>query len=266
MTLSDPSAKHFDVREPGSKRLLSIVCAVYNGAASIRDLLASYAAQQTLETELLIVDGLSRDESWSIVQSQAGIVDAAICESDRGIYDAWNKALPMCRSRFVSFIGCDDVLAPGALPELLNHLRQCAASASEGPHLVAGFNILTRSRMPVALFGAPYDARRLVRRMMIAHVLAAHRLDWLRKAGGFNADYQSSGDYELLLRERGSLRVDTIPTILCRMEDGGRSRQLLLPHIENYRARVDNGISRYRAMALFLRALAFTGLRLVGLK
>lgn len=260
------ASRRFDDRPEAHDPLLSIICAVRNGEATLRQMIDSYAVQQTVQTELLVIDALSNDSTWSIVESCRGTVVAALSEADRGIYDAWNKALPMCRGRYVAFIGCDDRLAPGALQALVAAIDAQPADAPDAPHLIAGFNVLTRQGTPVGLLGEAFRLDRLPRRLMIAHVMAAHQRTWMIAAGGYDSSFRSSGDYELLLRERKGLRVKTLPAILAFMEDGGTSRQRWTPHLENFRARRKAGLGTALSTWLFVRAIAFTALRILNLK
>lgn len=224
--------------------------------------LESYRRECTIDTQLIVVDGASTDGTWEILLRYKDIIDVAVSEHDAGIYDAWNKALPMCTGRYVSFIGADDRIADGGI----RHLIAAINNATTEPHIITGYIIQTRQGVPVALFGGHYDPDRLYRRMMIAHVMSAHRLDWLGSVHGFDISYRSSGDYELLLRERSSLNIDTLNVILAYMEDGGTSRTSLLPFFESYRARLSNGVPRWICAALLVRALLGLVGRRMGLR
>jgi glycosyltransferase involved in cell wall biosynthesis len=230
--------------------ILSVVCAVRNGAHCIEGLLDSWRRERTSEVQLVVLDGASTDATWSVLERHADLIDLAVSEADAGIYDAWNKALVHCRGRYVAFIGADDRLAGGSIRTLVDICR------SEDAHVVAGFNVLTRRAVPVRLLGEPFDTKRLHSRMLIAHVMSAHRLDWLRSAGGFDASFRSSGDYELLLRQRHTLRVRVINEVLAYMEDGGASRTSLRPFTENFRARRGNGYPLWQCSVLFAKAMA----------
>lgn len=233
---------------------LTIVCAVRNAAHCLSQLLDSYRRERVDGVEMIVLDGDSTDQTWQIATDHSDLIDLAISDADAGIYDAWNKALPLSRGRWLAFIGSDDLLARGSLTALLSACR--GETGGDAAHIVAGFNVLTRRSTPVALLGANYDHRKLMQRMMIAQVMSAHRRDWLLAVGGFDASYRSSGDYELLLRERSALRVKVIPEILAFMEDGGISRTRLRPFTENFRARRSQGCSTWSNAALFARAIA----------
>lgn len=254
--------KQFAANETSDAVVLTVVCAMRNVDHCVEGFLESYRSQRTPETKLVVVDGASTDGTWEILERHRDIIDLAVSEVDAGIYDAWNKALPMCTGRYVSFIGADDRIADGGLGQLVAACREDNNKA----HIIAGFNILTKNGVPALLLGAPYDSDRFNRQMMIAHVMCAHRLDWLVSVRGFDASYRSSGDYELLLREHASLRVETLNVVLAYMEDGGASRISLRPFFENYRARLSNGIPRWLCVLLLARALLGRVGRRIGLR
>jgi glycosyltransferase involved in cell wall biosynthesis len=229
--------------------ILSVVCAVRNGAHCIEGMLDSWRRERSDGAQLVVLDGASTDATWSILERHADVVDFAVSQADAGIYDAWNKALPHCRGRYIAFLGSDDRLARGSVRALLDACR------TEDAHIVAGYNVMTRGSTPVRLLGEPFDVKRLHGRMLIAHVMSAHRADWLRSVGGFDASYQASGDYELLLRQRHVLRVRVLNEVLAFMEDGGASRTSLRPFTENFRARRSNGYPLGLCLALFAKAM-----------
>jgi len=254
--------KRITSEEQPSAVELSVVCAMRNVEHCVEGFLESYRRERTVDTQLVVMDGGSTDGTWDILLRHRDIIDIAVSENDNGIYDAWNKALPMCTGRYVSFIGADDQIADGGIRNIIGASHRFHGE----PHVISGFNILTRQGVPVALLGGPYDASRLHRRMMIAQVMSAHRLSWLVAVGGFDATYRSAGDYELLLRERASSRVEVINSVLAYMEDGGISRTALQPFFENYRARRSNGMARWLSFALLVRALMGLVGRKIGLR
>lgn len=230
---------------------LSIVCATRNAEVCLRHLLASYESSCRTGTEFIVVDGGSTDGTLKIIDAHRHLVQHVISGADEGIYDAWNKALPVCRGHYVAYIGADDQIAAGAVEALV---AACRPADGESPDLVAGYVLLTRGGLPVALLGGPYDPRRALFRMPVAHVMAAHRRAWLEAEGGFDTSFRSSGDYELLLRGRSRLKVQTVPRVLAYMADGGTSRRFLRPRLEDFRARRKNGVSLLLASALLSKA------------
>jgi glycosyltransferase involved in cell wall biosynthesis len=255
--------KRFTSEDASAAVVLSVVCAMRNVAHCVEGFLDSYRRERTVDSQLIVVDGGSTDGTWEILLRHRGIIDVAVSETDDGIYDAWNKALPICTGQYVSFIGADDRIADGGIKNLV---AACQRVQSD-PHIIAGFNVLTRQGIPVALLGAPYCPSRLCQRMMIAQVMSAHQLRWLVSVRGFAVSFRSAGDYELLLRERGSLRVEVVNVILAYMEDGGISRTALRKvFLEDYRARQRNGVPRWLCAVLLARALLSLAAQRIGLR
>lgn len=60
------------------------------------------------ELELIIIDGLSKDKTVSIIQNYLPHIDYFVSEKDRGIYDAMNKGIRVATGEFIYFLGADD--------------------------------------------------------------------------------------------------------------------------------------------------------------
>lgn len=230
--------------------VLSVVCAVYNAAPTIGDMLKSYEHQKNQYTELIIIDGASTDNTLEIIKS-SGLADKLLSEPDKGIYDAWNKAIALCSGTYVSFIGADDILADCCLLRIV----QACNTASEEIKIIAGFNVLTRNRHPVKIIGEICDISRLSYRMPFAHVMSAHRLSWLRSIGGFDSSYTSAADYEILFRSSDSLSIQTIFHFFAFMEDGGSSTKGVRPLLEHARIRRKYGVSSFLIAFILLKGI-----------
>lgn len=88
--------------------LLSIVMVTLNCGDLAKMTLSSIYAQQTdLLYEVIVVDGLSSDNTLSNVREFP--VDTIISESDSGIYDAMNKGISLANGDFVFFLNAGDV-------------------------------------------------------------------------------------------------------------------------------------------------------------
>ena len=72
---------------------ITVIVAVYNGAKTLQQCISSVAEQTYSHTQLIIVDGGSKDDTVEILKLNDRFIDYWISESDTGIYSAWNKAL-----------------------------------------------------------------------------------------------------------------------------------------------------------------------------
>lgn len=89
----------------------SIITATYNAAAHIDNIELSLRNQVYKNFEWIIMDGGSTDETLLKIKKIQGIDILWRSEKDNGIYDAMNKAIPMCTGDYIIFMGADDVLA-----------------------------------------------------------------------------------------------------------------------------------------------------------
>ncbi len=92
--------------------LISAIIPTYNAAKTLSRCLDSFAAQTFRDFEVLIIDGLSTDETCQIAYSYQEKLPklVVISEKDEGIYDAMNKGIDLAQGEWLYFIGSDDYL------------------------------------------------------------------------------------------------------------------------------------------------------------
>lgn len=88
--------------------LISYIVATYNCRPSVAVLNNTVESLKGLNVEFLIADGGSDDGTLEELHKIPGI-NIVCSEPDKGIYDAWNKALVCARGKYISFIGIDDI-------------------------------------------------------------------------------------------------------------------------------------------------------------
>lgn len=102
---------------------ISIIIATYNADKTLQRCLYSIALQKTEDIELLIIDGKSKDNTLEIIQKNKAIINFWLSETDKGIYDAWNKGIKLARGKWIMFLGADDMLLEGSMAFYLDYLR-----------------------------------------------------------------------------------------------------------------------------------------------
>lgn len=118
----------------------TVITATYNAAATLPQLLESLAAQSCRDFEWLVQDGCSVDTTLELIEAWRDRLPAVSVQSapDKGIYDAWNKALDRAEStglgQWVLFLGADDALAA---TDVLQRVRE-QTTAPEAPLFWAG--------------------------------------------------------------------------------------------------------------------------------
>lgn len=202
---------------------ISIIIATYNAAKTLRTCLDSIVPQLTEETELIIVDGKSKDETNAIIDSYGSKVKVHISEPDKGIYDAWNKGVRVAQGEWVMFVGADDVLLSNALDEYLKVIH-ATVNISKYDYICANNEHVDMRGKLLKIIGSAPKWSKMRRGMTAAHVASLHnRHNLFETIGGYNLDFKICADYELLLRKKQKLRYLFIPVHIARMKVGGMS-------------------------------------------
>ncbi|MDD2303647.1 MAG: glycosyltransferase family 2 protein [Prolixibacteraceae bacterium] len=88
----------------------SIIIATYNSAGSVQFTLQSINYQTYKDFEVIIIDGMSSDNTIEIVHSFCPSAKI-ISEPDSGIYDALNKGMRQARGEWLYVLGSNDKFA-----------------------------------------------------------------------------------------------------------------------------------------------------------
>jgi glycosyltransferase involved in cell wall biosynthesis len=90
---------------------IAIVTSVLNARSGLIHTANSIRSQTAEDFQWIIIDGGSSDHSQDVFSQYSDVVTDWISEPDKGIYDAWNKAINLIRSEWTIFLGAGDVFA-----------------------------------------------------------------------------------------------------------------------------------------------------------
>lgn len=116
----------------GALPLVTIVTAVFNGAATLRDAIDSVKRQTYPRIEHIVIDACSRDGTVDILREQGGDLEYWVSEKDSGFGEAWNKGLNLSRGDIVAFLSHDDFLDPQAVELAVGALTKTDADLVYG--------------------------------------------------------------------------------------------------------------------------------------
>lgn len=173
------------------EELVSIIIATFNVETTIERALRSVAQQTYHNIEIIIVDGLSSDNTMDIVRSFKHSNIKFLSEKDTGIYDALNKGVKIASGEWVYVLGADDELMEDGIASLLKH--------STGYDCVYG-DVIIRNNEGKKLVFKSKPAKYLPYAMCASHQAVLMKREIILKLKGFNVDYKISADYDLLLR------------------------------------------------------------------
>jgi len=109
---------------------LSIITVCYNAELTIAETLKSIensiSRTGEYEVEHIIIDGGSKDNTVSLVECfcEKNKYAKFISESDKGIYDAYNKGLSLAVGEYVWFVNADDVIKVNAVDIISKKLNR----------------------------------------------------------------------------------------------------------------------------------------------
>lgn len=91
--------------------LISVITVVFNGEAHLEQTILSVTEQSYSNLEYIIIDGGSSDSTLEIIKKYEDRIDYWVSESDRGLYDAMNKAIDASSGTWLNFLNCGDLYA-----------------------------------------------------------------------------------------------------------------------------------------------------------
>lgn len=199
-----------------NSKKISVIIVTYNASRTLESALISYINQDYENKELVIIDGGSKDGTLSIIDEYKNIIDYAVSEPDKGIYDAMNKGWKAASGEYVYYLGADDQLLEGALSILGN------ASSSEDIvygdirfHMEDGSTMDYRSTLPVS---------EICNRPVYSHQSVIMKRSLLERLNGFDCKYRILADYDLELRAYiGGATSKYVPGFIALYSMGGFS-------------------------------------------
>jgi len=208
---------------------ISIITVVHNSAGTIKDALASVAAQTHHDLEHIVIDGASTDDTLNIVRSHGSRVTTMVSERDGGIYEAMNKGLALATGELVGFLNADDMFSHAQA------VASIARAAEENPDAdaVYGDIVYVREDHPDQVLrywrSGAFAPSKLRFGWMPPHPTFYVRTSCLVGLGNFDNRLRIAADYDFVLRtlSRANARAAYVPDVLVRMRAGGASNRSL---------------------------------------
>lgn len=181
---------------------VSILIPAYNRADYLPAAIASAQQQTFPDTEIVVVDDGSTDNTGQLVRAMTDPRLKYIYQNNRGVSAALNTAWRAARGEFVAMLGSDDVFLPRQIETLLPHLERDAA---------LGF-VYARAQamdaqgkpLPQVLGASPKFAERALASILygdcVCGIACLIRRDILERAAGFDEALVANEDWDLWIR------------------------------------------------------------------
>ncbi len=224
--------------------LVSIITIVLNGEKSIQRAIDSVANQTYRNIQYIIVDGGSTDNTLNLIRKNELHISNWISEKDKGIADAFNKGLKLCKGEVVGFLNADDWYETDAVESILSSIKDYDV-------VYGDVQFWEQEKKMHRTFG---DHSKLKNGMAIAHPAVFIKMNIYHKFGFFNTDYKIAMDYEFMARlYYGKVSFKNINKVTTNMTLGGLSDKYWLKAFKEDRQVVEIYQGKSRAYFTFLK-------------
>lgn len=206
--------------------MITIITSALNALPLLQSTFESVLNQNFSDWQWVVVDGASQDGTADWLHELASQYSKInfISEPDKGIYDAWNKALPMIKGDWVVFLGAGDKFkSSNTLSDISVKLGEIPTSMNLAYGRIEFIDDIWDGSGE--LFDAKWEGVTgrwaYCRPMLPAHQSIFHRAEIFCSPAAFDSSYAIAGDTALLLKEflsRGG--VDLIETTSLVLKGG----------------------------------------------
>ncbi len=212
---------------------VSIITVCFNSAETIEDTIHSVASQTYKDIEYIIIDGMSKDATISILKKNEHNITKWISEKDNGIYDAMNKGVKMATGDIIGILNADDLFANEYVIEHVVSLFK-----KEQPDAVyADLQYVKKddtSKVIRYWKSGLYKEGDFIKGWMPPHpTLYLHKKVY-EQYGLYRLDMPSAADYEFMLRviHVHKIKLSYLPEVNVLMREGGMSNKSLIHRLK----------------------------------
>lgn len=198
--------------------LVTVITPIYNGQPYVAKCLESVLSQDYPNIEHIVLDGRSSDGTIDVLRQYDDRIALWRSEPDKGVYDAWNKALVEARGDWICFLGVDDEFLPNAVTAYM----ELAAKSPDAEYMSSRVKWVHPSGYEKT-YGEPWSWKKFSKSMCASHSGSMHRRSLFDRLGRYDTSYRRVADYEFLLRARSGLNTAFMPMVTVAMQAGGVS-------------------------------------------
>lgn len=203
----------------GNKPFFSVITVSFNAQEHIRKTIESTLAQDFADFEIIVKDGMSKDNTLAQIPEDPRI--KVYSTPDTGIYNAMNQAVDYASGEYLIFMNCGDLFnTPDVLTQVHDHIVNVDGQKSG---IVIGDCI---SKGMYKNQNKPNNRFKQYRCSGFNHQAMFFRRDIFGKVGYYDESYRVYADFELFMRVYDNgLGVGYIPYAISNYMGGGFSAQ-----------------------------------------
>ena len=215
---------------------VTVVTPSFNGIRYLSECIESVRLQQSenFDVEHIVVDGGSTDGTVEFAQERGCTV---MVGKDDGIFDAINKGSFAARGELLGFLGCDDVLLPGAIEQVVQTYEH-----SGRRWVVGGIRWIDSYGMSRGDLAAPpswitVPMAASLGWNCIMHMATYVPVTMFHELGGFHKEIRYAGDYDFFVRVLSLEPFARIGQILACFRRHGKNQSMQMT--PKHRAEID---------------------------
>ncbi|MDR2146036.1 MAG: glycosyltransferase, partial [Tannerella sp.] len=200
--------------------IFSIIIPTFNAGQTFQKCLESVVNQSFTNFEVLIMDGLSTDNTAEIA---TGFKDSRIrifSEKDDGIYDAMNKGIDSTKGEWLYFLGSDDTISDhDVLQKVYEAIKETGCKIIYGNIKADGDNDWVKNG---EIYDGPFNFKKLASKNICHQAIFYHKTVF-KSVGNFNTTYKTCSDYDFNLKCYAKYKFRFINIIVANYFAGGTS-------------------------------------------
>ncbi|MEG4801757.1 glycosyltransferase [Microcoleus sp. ARI1-B5] len=179
---------------------VSVIIPAYNGARYIAQAVESALCQTFTDLEIIVVDDGSTDETHQVLQPYFDRI-RYVYQENRGVAAARNRGIQEAKGEFIAFLDQDDFFWSDKLAAQIALFRQqpSLGIVNSGWRIVNQQGEKISDIKPWEYF-PKLDLETWIVEMPVLPSAMMFSRQWLEMAGGFNSEFDSVDDSDLVLR------------------------------------------------------------------
>lgn len=184
---------------------VSIITVCYNAQDTIEKTIKSVVSQTYKDIEYLVIDGLSQDNTTSIINKYATDISYFVSEKDYGIYNAMNKGIQRSTGDILYFLNANDYLFDNnVIEDVVNHFKKTKAKIIFGDMSFINDNGKEKERRSFELVDKLFLTNE-----NLCHQGIFYKKEVFSTCGVYNENYRLLADYNLNLKAIIKKRLKT---------------------------------------------------------
>lgn len=199
---------------------ITVLMAIYNAAAHLREAVDSILSQTFTGFEFLIIDDGSSDSSKEIILSYKDPrIRLLRSKKNTGLTASLNKGLRKAKGKYIARMDADDISLPGRLKIQYEVLRD-----NPDVGVAAGWvQVIDEQGGSLKEWSTPLQPEdiyyRLNFRNCLAHSAVMFRKDIVLESGGYNENIKRAQDFELWRRLSKVTKIRQVDRFLIKWRD-----------------------------------------------